>query len=98
MDARTIFIIASSVILLALLISFVCWLLIWNRTTKAARVGATFFVICFGLYVLGQGLALLQGLGVVDGLWSVPSLLYALAALLFAAGSLFQWKSLNMKK
>ncbi len=95
MEPRTIFIIASLVILLALVMSFVCWLLVWQRTKASARFAALFFVICFGLYIVGQALALLQGLGIVEGLWSLPSLLYALAALLFAGGSWQQWKSLR---
>lgn len=95
MDPRTIFIIASAVILLALVISFVCWFLVWRGTASWARAAATFFVVCFGLYIVGQGLALLQGLRIVDSLWNVPSLLYALAALLFAGGSWCQWKSIT---
>lgn len=95
MDSHAIFVLASAVVLIALIASFACWIGIHAKTSGTARMSAKSFVACFGLYIIGQGLALLQGMGLVNGFWAVPSLCYAVAALVFAIGSFQQLKSLR---
>lgn len=95
MNSNTIFVVASAVVLIALVVSFVCWIQVHAKTRGMAQMSAKSFVACFGLYIVGQGLALLQGMGIVNGYWAVPSLCYAVAALIFAVGSFQQLRSLR---
>lgn len=95
MNATTVFIVASIVVLIALILSLGFWIQIWKHTTNTAKQAARYFVICFTLYSIGQSIALLQGMNVLRGWWSVSSYLYALAALLFAIGSSLQYRSVK---
>lgn len=95
MDSQTIFVAASAIVLVALVISFACWIQVHQKTNGMAQMSAKSFVACFGLYIVGQGLALLQGMEIVKGYWAIPSLCYAIAALIFAVGSWQQLKSLS---
>lgn len=92
-----IFIIASGVVLLALVLSLVAWIAIATKTKKLARVAAGFFVTCFALYTFGQALALLQSLELVVWGFAVPSVCYAVAAVLFAVGSGCQLAALDKR-
>lgn len=93
MDSFAAFVLSSIVVLAALLISLGFWIVIRKSARGQARLGATLFAVCFGLYVIGQTTALLQGLRVLNGWWMVPSLTYASAAILFAIGSYCHYKA-----
>ncbi len=91
-----IFIVASTVVVFALLISLVYWYKIWEKGTSAEfKKGAMLYVVCFALYVIGQSLVIFQNLGVINQWYSLSSYLYALAAILFAIGSYFQYRSIR---
>lgn len=95
MTPNHIFLIASAVVLAALLVSLWCWNTIRSRTNGTARSAAGAFTVCFALYSAGQALALAQGLDWVNGYWAVPSICYAVAAIIFAVGSFTQLKSVR---
>ena len=98
MDQFTIFISASVVVIFALLYSLVQWTRIRTASNGHARTAATFFAICFALYVVGQSIVVLDALTVLEGMNAISSYLYALAALFFALGSYFQMKSVLVGK
>ncbi len=87
MTPYQIFIAASSVVLFALILALVAWMVIAAKTKRLERIAAGFFVTCFALYTLGQALALLQSLEMVAWGYALPSVCYAVAAVLFAVGS-----------
>lgn len=97
MTPYQIFVVASSVVLLALVLSLVAWIAIVAKTKRLERSAAGFFVVCFGLYTVGQALALLQSLEVVAWGYAVPSICYALAAVLFAVGSGCQLAAIDQR-
>ena len=98
MDQFTVFIGASVIVISALLYSLVQWIRIRTASSSHARTAATFFALCFGLYVVGQSIVVLDALTILEGMNGISSYLYALAALLFAAGSYFQVKSVMIGK
>lgn len=91
MNPQGIFLFVSAAVLVSLLMSSICWYLMSRRAKGIARTSAMLFVIAFGLYFVGQLMAFLQGVGMLRGGWAVPSLLYAIAAVLFAFGSYYQY-------
>jgi len=90
-----IFNITSTIVVLALFASLVYWFKIWKKGTDTDfKRGSFLYVVCFTLYVVGQTLVILQSNGFVDGWYSLSSYCYALAALLFAFGSYYQYQSI----
>jgi hypothetical protein len=94
MDTQTVFIVASIIIVCALIYSLTRWWAIRGKVSTIAKTAAGLFVVCFALYAVGQSLVIIQVLGYLRGLGDVSSYLYALAAILFAVGSYYQYKSL----
>lgn len=92
MNSFTLFVVTLVVVDIALIIALVCWTLLAKKTSSRARVASVLFVICFALYVVGQTAVILDVVGVdINSVFS--SYLYALAAILFAIGSVYQLKS-----
>ncbi|MEX0918321.1 MAG: hypothetical protein WDZ93_04160 [Candidatus Paceibacterota bacterium] len=86
--------ITSIIVVLALSISLVYWFKIWKKGTDTNfKKGSFLYVVCFTLYVVGQTSAILQSNGFVEGWYNLSSYCYALAALLFAFGSYYQYQS-----
>lgn len=90
-----IFVTASVVVILALLISLILWIQIRNMTSGYARRAASYYTFCFLLYVIGQSLVVIQALRWISFRTDISSYLYALASLLFALGTYYQYKSLK---
>ncbi len=98
MTPQQIFILTCSIVLVALLISLFYWIRINGLSKGTARKAAICYVICFGLYSVGQAMVILQSLKVITGWFDIPSYLYALAALIFAVGSHFQYRSVAVPR
>lgn len=90
-----IFITASVVVVLALLISLILWIQIRNMTSGYARRAAGYYTLCFLLYVIGQSLVVMQVLKWTAFQMDISSYLYAIASLLFAFGTYYQYRSLK---
>jgi hypothetical protein len=95
MNPSTIFLSASAIVVFALAYALIKWVQIRERTGLHAKTAAGFFVACFALYVVGQSLVIVQVLGYLPGVGDVSSYMYALAAILFAIGSYYQYKSVS---
>ena len=91
----TVFVVASLVVVAALVYPLWQWLFIRKGLSGAGKVAASLFVACFALYAVGQGVVIAQVLNWLPR-GDVSSYLYALAALLFAVGSYYQRKSLRL--
>ncbi len=95
MSPLHIFIAASSIVVIALVISLVFWIKILLKTTGSAHKAGLLFATCFALYTLSQTIIIFQSIGYFTFLGGIPNYGYALAALLFAIGSWHQWKSVR---
>jgi hypothetical protein len=88
-----IFYVTSILVVIALLIATYSWYQIAQmRSGKSAR-GAQLFVGCFLLYVVGQSLVILDVAGFLKDWGYLASYMYAVASILFAAGSYMMYKS-----
>lgn len=89
-----IFIVASVIVVAALIFALWQWVFIRKGLSGDGRVAASLFVTCFALYAVGQSIVIGQVLYWLP-FTDVSSYLYALAAILFAVGSYYQRKALK---
>lgn len=93
-----IFITASVIVILALVFSLILWTCIITRSVGYARWAAVLFALCFFLYTIGQTLVVLQVTQMITWNFDLSSYLYALASLVFAVGSWYQYKSIPVSR